>query len=54
MFKRLHGRDQFGGGSGAGLAIVKKIIERHKGKIWIESVYGQGTTFYFTVGSKTK
>jgi light-regulated signal transduction histidine kinase (bacteriophytochrome) len=49
VFKRLHGREQFGGGTGVGLAIVKKIVERHQGKIWVESNYGQGTTFYFTL-----
>lgn len=50
IFKRLHGRDQFGGGAGAGLTIVKKIVEAQEGRIWVESEYGQGTTFYFTVG----
>jgi signal transduction histidine kinase len=50
IFKRLHGRDKFGGGTGAGLTIVKKIVERHSGKIWVESIYGEGTTFYFTLG----
>jgi PAS domain S-box-containing protein len=50
IFKRLHGRDQFGGGSGAGLTIVKKIIERHGGRIWVESKFGEGTTFYFHLG----
>ncbi len=49
IFKRLHGRNQFGGGTGAGLAIVKKIVERHKGKIWLHSLPGQETTFYFTL-----
>jgi signal transduction histidine kinase len=49
IFKRLHGRDKFGGGTGAGLTIVKKIVERHRGRIWIESTYGQGTAVYFTL-----
>ncbi|MHA0043864.1 ATP-binding protein [Deinococcus sp. PEB2-63] len=49
IFKRLHGRDQYGGGTGAGLTIVKKIIERHGGQIWPVSAVGEGTTFYFTL-----
>jgi signal transduction histidine kinase len=51
MFKRLHGRDRYGGGTGAGLAFVKKIIDRHGGSIWVESAGpGAGATFYFTLG----
>jgi light-regulated signal transduction histidine kinase (bacteriophytochrome) len=49
IFKRLHAAEKFGGGTGAGLTIVKKIVERHRGTIFVESVYGQGTTFYFTL-----
>lgn len=47
IFKRLHGRNKFGGGTGAGLTIIKKMIERHGGTIWVESTVGEGTTFWF-------
>jgi len=49
MFKRLHGRDEFGGGVGAGLTIVQKLVQRHGGCVWLDSVVGIGTTFYFTL-----
>ncbi|HEX4872661.1 MAG TPA: PAS domain-containing protein [Nevskiaceae bacterium] len=48
-FKRLHARDRYGGGSGVGLTIVKKIVEAHHGSIWLESQPGRGSTFYFTL-----
>ncbi|MBB5036803.1 ATP-binding protein [Prosthecobacter dejongeii] len=49
IFKRLHGREDYGGGVGAGLTIVRKIIERHGGRIWVDSLPGHGTTFFFTL-----
>lgn len=49
IFKRLHEQNKYGGGTGAGLTIVKKIIERQGGHIWLESSLGVGTTFYFTL-----
>jgi two-component system, chemotaxis family, sensor kinase Cph1 len=49
MFLRLHEHDAFGGGSGMGLAIASKIIERHGGRMWIEGTPGGGTTVVFTL-----
>lgn len=53
LFKRLHSPDKYGGGTGAGLTIVRKLAEQHGGRVWVDSVVNRGATFYFTLPTRT-
>ncbi|MDF3301432.1 ATP-binding protein [Streptomyces tropicalis] len=49
LFRRLHGPAEHGGGTGVGLAVVRRIVERHGGRLWLDSTPGEGTAFRFTL-----
>lgn len=51
-FQRLHGRDKYGGGTGMGLAICQRIVERHRGALRAESVFGKGSRFVISMPSR--
>lgn len=53
IFRRLHSREEYPG-SGIGLAVCKRIVERHNGRIWIETTVGRGATFWFTLPDRTR
>ncbi|WP_324291404.1 ATP-binding protein [Corallococcus sp. bb12-1] len=54
LFRRLHPAQAFGGGSGAGLAIARRLVSLHGGLLWVDSAPGRGSTFFFTLGKEPR
>lgn len=50
IFRRVHADDEFGGGVGAGLTISRRTVERHGGRLWVDTLLNEGSTFSFTLG----
>ncbi len=51
LFQRLHNKDEYSG-TGIGLTVCKRIVEKHKGEIWLESIENEGTTFHFSIAKR--